>query len=87
MIQFIPIVIIPQGLLGGIFWPIDRLPDILQVIAHAMPMSYAVEGLRLVMLRGADLADATVRFDLLVLTGIAALFVVLAGATIKREVA
>ncbi|MEO8463301.1 MAG: ABC transporter permease [Chloroflexota bacterium] len=87
VIQFIPIVIIPQGLLGGIFWPIDRLPDVLQVIAHAMPMSYAVEGLRLVMLRGADLSDATVRLDLLVLTGIAALFVFLAGATIKREVA
>ncbi len=46
-----------------------------------------LETARLVMLRGADLADATVRFDLLVLTGIAAMFVVLAGATIKREVA
>ena len=87
IIQFIPLVIIPQGLLGGIFWPIDRLPDVLQVVAHAMPMAYAVDGLKAVMLRGADLADAAVRLDVLVLAGIAALFVVLAGATIKREVA
>ena len=87
IIQFIPLVIIPQGLLGGIFWPIDRLPDVLQVVAHAMSMAYAVDGLKAVMLRGADLADAAVRLDVLVLAGIAALFVVLAGATIKREVA
>ena len=87
IIQFIPLVIIPQGLLGGIFWPIDRLPDVLQIVAHAMPMAYAVDGLKAVMLRGADLADAAVRLDVLVLAGIAALFVVLAGATIKREVA
>ncbi len=87
IIQFIPLVIIPQGLLGGIFWPIDRLPDVLQVVAHVMPMAYAVDGLKAVMLRGADLADAAVRLDVLVLAGIAALFVVLAGATIKREVA
>lgn len=87
IIQFIPLVIIPQGLLGGIFWPIDRLPDVLQVVAHAMPMAYAVDGLKAVMLRGADLADAAVRLDVLVLAGIAALFVILAGATIKREVA
>lgn len=87
IIQFIPLVIIPQGLLGGIFWPIDRLPDVLQVVAHALPMAYAVDGLKAVMLRGADLADAAVRLDVLVLAGIAALFVILAGATIKREVA
>lgn len=87
IIQFIPLVIIPQGLLGGIFWPIDRLPDVLQIVAHALPMAYAVDGLKAVMLRGADLADATVRLDVLVLAGIAALFVILAGATIKREVA
>ncbi len=87
IIQFIPLVIIPQGLLGGIFWPVDRLPDVLQVVAHALPMTYAVDGLKAVMLRGAGLGDASVGLDALVLAGIAALFVVLAGATIKREVA
>ena len=87
IMQFIPLVIIPQGLIGGIFWSVDRLPDVLAVVAHVMPMAYAVDGLRAVMLRGADFGDAAVQLDFLVLTGIAALFVVLAGATIKREVA
>jgi ABC-2 type transport system permease protein len=87
IVQFIPIVIVPQGLLGGIFWPIDRLPDVLQWVAHVLPVTYAVDALREVMLKGADLGTAVVQTDLLVLAGIAVVFVVLASLTIKREVA
>ncbi len=87
VIQFIPVVIVPQGLLGGIFWPIDRLPDILQPIARVLPVTYAVDGLREVMLRGADLASFAVQLDLAVLAGIAIFFVALASRMIKREVA
>lgn len=87
VVQFIPLVIVPQGLLGGLVWPVDRLPDVLQLIAHLLPVTYAVEALRAVMIEGADLGSATVRLDLAVLTAIAVVFVVLAGATIKREVA
>ena len=87
VIQFIPLVIVPQALLSGILWPIERLPDVLQAIAHVLPLTYAVEGLRAVMLKGADLTSTTVQTDLAVLAGIALFFVVLASGTIKREVA
>lgn len=87
VIQFIPVVIVPQGLLGGIFWPIDQLPDILQPVAQVLPVTYAVDGLREVMLRGADLSSGTLQLDLAVLAEIALFFVVLASRTIKREVA
>ncbi|HET9436257.1 MAG TPA: ABC transporter permease [Candidatus Limnocylindrales bacterium] len=87
VIQFIPVVIVPQGLLGGIFWPIDQLPDILRPVAQVLPVTYAVDGLREVMLRGADLSSATLQLDLAVLAGIALFFVALASRTIKREVA
>lgn len=87
ILQFIPIVIVPQGLLGGIFWPIDRLPDVLRPIAQLMPLTYAVEGLRAVMIRGAGLDDGVVLRDLLVLLGVALLFVALAARTIRREIA
>lgn len=86
ILQFIPIVIVPQGLLGGIFWPIDRLPDVLRPIAQLMPLTYAVEALRAVMIRGAGLGDFVVLRDLLVLLGIALLFVALAARTIRREI-
>jgi ABC-2 type transport system permease protein len=87
VIQFIPLVIVPQGLLGGILFPTAQLPDILNTIAHALPLTYAIEGLREVMLKGADLTSTVVQTDLLVLGGIALFFIALASTTIKREVA
>ncbi len=87
ILQFIPIVIVPQGLLGGFFWPIEQLPSLLQPVARILPVTYAIDGLRQVMIAGAGLGSGQVLFDLAVLTGIAAIFVVLASATIRREVA
>ena len=46
IIQFIPIVIVPQALLSGVLFPVAALPPILQPISHLMPMTYAIEGLR-----------------------------------------
>jgi ABC-2 type transport system permease protein len=87
ILQFIPIVIVPQGLLGGFFWPIEGLPNLLQPVARILPVTYAIDGLRQVMIAGADLSSPQVLLDLGVLTGIAAIFVVMAAATIRREVA
>jgi ABC-2 type transport system permease protein len=87
IVQFIPLVILPQALLGGVFWPVERLPDILQAIAHVLPVTYAVDALREVMIKGADFGSSVVQLDLAVLAGIAILFVVLGAGTIKREVA
>jgi ABC-2 type transport system permease protein len=87
ILQFIPIVIVPQALLSGFFWPIEQLPSLLQPVARVLPVTYAIDGLRQVMIAGADLTSGQVLFDLAVLTGIAAVFMVLAAATIRREVA
>jgi ABC-2 type transport system permease protein len=87
ILQFIPIVIVPQGLLGGFFWPIDQLPDLLQPVARILPVTYAIDGLRQVMIAGADLSSGQVLLDLSVLAAIAAVFVALAAGTIRREVA
>ena len=86
ILQFIPIVIVPQGLLSGFFWPIEGLPNLLQPVARILPVTYAIDGLRQVMIAGADLTSPQVLLDLGVLVGIAAVFVVLAAATIRREV-
>jgi ABC-2 type transport system permease protein len=87
ILQFIPIVIVPQGLLGGFFWPIEQLPALLQPVARILPVTYAIDGLRQVMIAGADLSSPQVLLDLGVLVGIAAVFMALAAATIRREVA
>jgi ABC-2 type transport system permease protein len=87
VIQFIPIVIVPQGLLAGIFWPVASLPAPLQPIAHVLPLTYAVEALRDVMIRGQGLEAAGVQLAVVVLAAIAGLLVILASATIRREIA
>lgn len=87
VIQFVPVVIVPQGLLGGVLWPVDSLPSLLQPISRLLPLTYAVDGLREVMIKGADLGSAALRLDVGVLAGLAIAFAALAALTIRREVA
>ncbi len=87
ILQFIPLVIVPQVLLAGIFWPVESLPGLLQPIALLMPMTYGIHGLREVLIKGSGLAEPAVQLDVLVLGGLAVLLVVVATLTIRREVA
>lgn len=87
VLEFIPIVIVPQTLLGGVFWSVNNLPDPLGPIAELLPMTHAIDGLRAVLVRGAGLADGNLQIDIAYLAGVAILFVVLAGTTIRREIA
>ncbi|MBA2370947.1 MAG: ABC transporter permease [Chloroflexi bacterium] len=86
-IQFIPLVVVPQAFLGGLLVPVDQLPDLLRPIAAVLPLTYATEALRAVMVKGYPLDDPLVLRDL----GVIALFGVLtvggAIASIRREVA
>jgi ABC-2 type transport system permease protein len=86
IIQFIPLVLVPQFLLSGVLFPVSSLPAIVQPIARIMPLTYTVEGLRQVFIAGADLASAALRFDLLVLAGFAVFFATIASLTIRRDV-
>ena len=86
VIQFIPLVLVPQFLLSGVLFPVSTLPDVLQPLVRLMPLAYAVDGLRQVFIRGADLGVRALQVDLLVLVGAAVLFAVLASRTIRRDV-
>ncbi len=46
VIQFIPVVILSQLLLCGVFWQISDLPTWLQPASRVMPLTYAVEVVR-----------------------------------------
>jgi ABC-2 type transport system permease protein len=87
IIQFIPLVIVPQALLSGIFWPTEALPGVLEPISRVMPMTYGIDGLREVLVKGSGLDAGAVQLDILVLAGIAVLLAVAATLTIRREVA
>ena len=86
ILQFIPLVIVPQGLLGGLIWPVESLPGPLEALSRVLPLRYGIEAMRGVLVRGAGLDDATLQGDLIVLAGIAIAFVLLASRTIRREI-
>jgi ABC-2 type transport system permease protein len=86
IIQFIPIVLVPQFLLSGVLFPVSNLPEIVKPIVPFMPLNYAVSGLRQVFVRGADLGVAELQLDLVVLAGVAVFFAGIAAMTIRRDV-
>ena len=48
VVQFMPALIFPQILLGGIFIPRDQLPDALHIISDWLPLSHAIDALNAV---------------------------------------
>src|SRR5215218_2284645 len=45
-VQFMPLIVIPQILLCGLFIPRDQLPDVLEVVCNLLPLSYAVDAMQ-----------------------------------------
>ena len=86
IIQFIPIVLVPQFLLSGVIFPVSSLPGIIRPLAAILPVTYAVDGLRQVFIRGADLSVGALQVDLVVLAVIALFFATIASLTIRREI-
>jgi ABC-2 type transport system permease protein len=86
-VQFIPIVLLPQVLLSGILFPISSEPGPLQYVSNVLPLTYAVYGMRDVMLKGAGLGSSGLLLDLGVAVLFAAAMIVLASTTLRRRVA
>ncbi|MBI2829644.1 MAG: ABC transporter permease [Chloroflexi bacterium] len=83
MVQFIPLIIIPQIFLSGVLWPVEQMPDYLQWLSNILPLTYAVRGLRDIMLGGKNLLD--VGLELAVLVGFTIGTSVLAAITLRKS--
>jgi ABC-2 type transport system permease protein len=86
-VQFIPLVVVPQILLSGILFPVATEPKPLQVVSDVLPLTYAVNGLRDVMIKGADLTWSSLQLDAGVVLGFVVLLIVAAVATLRRRIA
>jgi ABC-2 type transport system permease protein len=86
-VQFIPLVIVPQVLLSGILFPVSTEPGPLQVVSNVLPLTYAVNGLRDVMVKGADLTWASLQLDVGVVAGFCVVLIVAGVATLRRRIA
>ncbi len=85
IVQFIPLVFGVQIFLSGVFWPIDQLPAILRPISYILPLTYANEALRAVMLKGADLAG--IAWELAALLIFMVLMIIMSALTMRRQIA
>lgn len=83
VIQFIPIVIVPQALLSGLIVPVSELPQLLQIVAHAMPLTYANRAMTDVMIRGFGFGQ--VAAELAILLAFAAGALALSATTLRRQ--
>jgi ABC-2 type transport system permease protein len=85
IIQFIPLVFGIQIFLSGVFWPIAQLPGALHPFSYILPLTYANEALRDVMLKNADIV--TILPDLGALLLFALLMIGLSSLTTRRQLA
>ncbi|MGD6850913.1 MAG: ABC transporter permease [Candidatus Bathyarchaeia archaeon] len=80
-VQMAPLIALPSMALSGMLIPINTFPDWVQTIAKFVPMYYGNVIFEGIMLKGYGLAE--LGFEFAVVGGIAALFFVLAVATVK----
>ncbi|HEY0700704.1 MAG TPA: ABC transporter permease [Micromonospora sp.] len=82
-VQFMPVVVVPQILLCGLFVAREQMAGWLQAVSDVLPLSYAVEALQEV---GAHTEPTgTMWRDLAVVAGAVVVALVLAAATLRRR--
>jgi len=84
VVQFIPVIIVPQALISGFIWPIKSMPTILRWLSYAIPLTYANDALRDIMIKGKDLAS--VSLDIYILIAFALLMILLAAVSIRKGI-
>lgn len=71
-------------LLGGLFSPIENMPDWAQFLTYLNPVSYFIDTMRMLVLKGSSFWD--LRFHFLIVLGFAVLFNALAILKYKKTV-
>ncbi len=82
-VQFMPAVVLPQILLGGLFVPRGQMVDWLQRISDALPVPYAIEALDEV--GRTSLVTAELLRDTGIVIGAAIIALALAASTLRRR--
>jgi ABC-2 type transport system permease protein len=81
-VQFMPLFVIPQILLCGLFVPRSDMPDVLHAISNVLPLSYATDAMQTLV---SSSATGDVWADLAVVAGFAIAALGLGAATLRRR--
>lgn len=83
-VQFMPVLVFPQMILGGLFMPRERMPDVLYAVSDWLPLSHAIDAVGAV---AAGDAGWDVWRPLLIVVAFAVGSLVLASLTLRRRTA
>jgi ABC transporter DrrB family efflux protein len=83
-VQFMPAILFPQILLGGLLLPRAQMPHALQVVSDALPVSYAYDALAKIT---DDDTGAWLWLDMLIVAGTIGIALVLGATTLRRRTA
>jgi len=81
-VQFMPLFVLPQVLLCGLFVPRGVMPDVLEVISDVLPLSYAVDAMTELV---GDADTGAVWADVGVVLAFALVALALGAATLRRR--
>ena len=81
-VQFMPLFVIPQILLCGLFVPRSSLPDFLHAVSNLLPLSYATDAMQTLV---STPATGDVWRDLGIVVGFAVASLGLGAATLRRR--
>ena len=83
-IQIIMPIVMPMMFICGVFFPTETMPWVLQKIAYFLPLTYANDALRAVMLQGVGLEGVAI--DLLVLIAFTVIFFAVGVMRFNRDI-
>ena len=84
-VQFMPVVVVPQILLCGLFVARDRMNDVLEAISNVLPLTFSVDALQ--EIAGNTEATAALWEDTGIMVAIFVAVLVLASLTLRRRTA
>lgn len=82
-VQFLPVVVIPQLFLCGLFVPRDQLPGWMEALSDVMPLTYAVQALQEVAAHPS--VTALMVRDIAIVAACIVVALALAAATLRRR--
>ncbi|WP_223192984.1 ABC transporter permease [Paenibacillus sedimenti] len=69
------LIAVPSFMLSGFTWPMEAMPKVLQVLGHMLPLTYFLDGVRNVFVKGNDMSVISHDCIALILTGTLTYFI------------
>jgi ABC-2 type transport system permease protein len=77
------IVVVSTCMLGGVYWPLDIVPDAMRKLGQLVPQYWAINGFTELVVRGGTLME--IRMPVMVLLGFAVLFLYVGIKRVRFE--